>query len=185
MLKQLEEIIKDEKKLKVIVICGLILIALLFLWELLPEKKEKETTPGSQKGGTITTEEYTTQLEQKVKQMVEGIEGAGRVEIMLTLESGKETVYQSDVKRQTNKISNDGNYQQDTQETIVLVEGDNGRKQALVQTERMPAVQGVVVLCDGAENIQVQKRIIEALTTAFSIPSTQVAVVLRNSQVQQ
>lgn len=172
----LEALVKDDKKLKIIVICGLCLIGILFVLSLFPKEEEQTKTKAVQ---TVTTEEYAARLEKKVVEMVSQIEGAGNVQVMLTLESGTETVYQSDKKEQTDTNTTDGesDYTRDLQETIVLIEGENGRKQALVKTEKPPAVQGVVVVCDGAENSLVQKRITDAVTTAFSISSARVAVV--------
>lgn len=172
----LESLMKDNKKRRLFLICGLGLIAVIFLSGLFPEKEENPTL---ETGDAITMEEYGKKLEEEVEKLISQIEGAGSVRVMLTLENGSETVYQSDRREESeeNSREEERDSRRDLQETVVMIEGENGRKQALIKTERPPSVQGVVVLCDGAEDVLVQKRVTEAITTAFSISSARVAVV--------
>lgn len=172
ILTWLESLVKDEKKLRILVFCGLALIAILFLTSLLPDNKKQTTAPET----AVSMDDDAAALEARVLHIVQSIEGVGRVQVMVTLESGSQTVYQSDVKRQT------GEAKEDLQEEVVLVDGQSGSRQALVQTEKPPAVQGIVVVCDGADDIQVQSRVTEALTTAFGISSARVAVVKRGAE---
>ena len=98
---------------------------------------------------------------------------------MLTLESGSEYVYQSETKRSTDRTDTSGETTQerlDDEHTIVMVEGDNGKKQALIRTELTPKIQGIVVVCDGADQVSIQTQIIDVLTTAFGISSARVSV---------
>jgi len=57
------------------------------------------------------------------------------------------------------------------------VDTEFGRREALVLTRRPPRVQGVVIVCEGADNILVQEKLISVVTTALGIPSTRVSVV--------
>lgn len=175
----LEHLIQDDKKLKLMIFCGLCLIGILFLSSILSgEKKEKNTSETTVQTEVITMEQYVEQLEKKISDLVGRIDGAGRVQVMLTLENGSETVYQSDYSRQMERSeTTGGSYQEQLQESVVVIEGENGQKQALIKTEKAPAIQGVVIVCDGAENSRVEQRITNAITTAFSISSARVAVV--------
>lgn len=172
--ERLESWLKDEKKTRILLAAGGLLVAVLFLGSLFPQKEESAPKT-SESASTVNLEEYTAAMEQRVSSLLSQIEGAGQVQVFLTLENGEETVYQSDTR--SDQTKSDGSGQYSSQDSVVIVEGEDGRREALVQTQKPPAVKGVVVVCSGAEDISVQKQITEAVTAAFGISSTQVAVV--------
>jgi len=63
----------------------------------------------------------------------------------------------------------------DRQESIIVVDTENGR-QGLLVTEIQPTVKGVVVVCQGGDQPLVQERIINTITTALNISSKRVCV---------
>lgn len=172
-----DSVVQDDKKRKLILIAGIILIGIIFLSGFWNDKKDSHAAQSTAQG--ITEEEYVQQLEKKVKELLRGIDGVGNLDVMLTLESGSEYVYQSETKRSTDRTDTSGETTQerlDDEHTIVMVEGDNGKKQALIRTELTPKIQGIVVVCDGADQVSVQTQIIDVLTTAFGISSARVSV---------
>lgn len=172
-----DSVVQDDKKRKLILIAGIILIGIIFLSGFWNDKKDSQAAQSTAQG--ITEEEYVQQLEKKVKELLRGIDGVGNPDVMLTLESGSEYVYQSETKRSTDRTDTSGETTQerlDDEHTIVMVEGDNGKKQALIRTELTPKIQGIVVVCDGADQVSVQTQIIDVLTTAFGISSARVSV---------
>lgn len=74
----------DSKKIKIIVAVGLIGIVLIFASDLLAgnEKKAKNDNEGS-----ISYEEYTEELENKLVQLISSIDGVGECQVMVTLEN--------------------------------------------------------------------------------------------------
>lgn len=179
-IKILEAVVKDDKKLKIIVIAGLLLVGLLFLSSLFPQKTVTEKSAAMQ---TITMEEYANTIEQKVLEMTKSMEGVGNAKVMVTLENGKETLYQQNTKKQTDTQGNAQTGQsanENIEQEVVLIDGGNGTKQALIKTEKAPTVKGIVVVCDGAGDVQVKARIIDCLKAAFGISSARIAVVQHN-----
>lgn len=79
----------------------------------------------------------TGQLETQLTELIEQLDGAGKTVVMVTLESGEETIYAVDT--QSGQMQN--------QETHVLLEDGS----ALEETTYLPAVCGVAVVCDGGE----------------------------------
>ena len=129
-------------------------------------------------------EQYTAKLENKIHTMVSGINGVGKAQVMITLESSTEYVYESEKKEtndtakdyaqgQTKKEQEKNNYERN----VILVEGSNGKREALLKTTIEPKVKGVVIVCQGGENIEVEKSITDAVTTALDISSNKVCVV--------
>jgi stage III sporulation protein AG len=62
------------------------------------------------------------------------------------------------------------------EQRYVMIESDNGRRQALVRTRLEPGVQGVVIICEGAGDVFVRSRVINVVTTALNISSARVSV---------
>ena len=156
-----------------IVIGGLIGIALIFLSSYFPS--------GSGGSGSaeetldkISAQEYTSQLEVNLIQIISHIDGAGEAKVMITLETGVETKYATQEKSST---ESSGDKTSGTSEiSYITVRDANGSERALAVTEVQPTVKGVVVVCPGGEEPVVQQRIISAVTTALDISSKRVFV---------
>jgi stage III sporulation protein AG len=170
---------KDDRKRNILLIAGIALIALIFFSSFFGEPDTKESTVESEQQEEITMDQYVSSLENRIVDLLNGIEGVGNARVMVTLESSSEYVYQSEVKSSSDvRTQSDIPEQQseNREENIVLVEGEDGQKQALIRTERTPKIQGVVVVCDGADDINVQAQIIDVVKTAFGISSARVSV---------
>ena len=59
-------ITEDEKKRKAILVCGFLLIGIIFLLSVLPKKEEKKNTTAQEISTVVTMEEYELKLENKV-----------------------------------------------------------------------------------------------------------------------
>lgn len=111
-------------------------------------------------------DEYQQQLEQRLAALIEELDGAGRTAVMITLESGEETVYALDT------LSG----QTQSQETHVLL--DDGT--ALKQTVYLPRVCGVAVICDGGGDVRVAARITEMLSALLDLSTNRICVAQRS-----
>ena len=78
---------------------------------------------------------YQTQLENRLETLIAQMDGAGKTTVMLTLETGEETIYALDTQ----------SGQMQEQQTHVLLEDGS----ALAETIYQPQIRGVAVLCDG------------------------------------
>lgn len=154
-----------------IIIGGLVGIALIFLSSYFPFGGSGSTEETLDK---ITAQEYTSQLEASLTQIVSHIDGAGEAKIMITLETGVETKYATQQKSSTE--SNGDKTSGSSEVSYITVRDANGSERALAITEVQPTVKGVVVVCPGGEEPVVQQRIISAVTTALDISSKRVFV---------
>lgn len=171
MVNKFKETIKgmlagDGKKIKIIVAVGLIGIVLIFASDLLDsnEKKVKKDNEGS-----ISYEEYTEELENKLVQLVSSIDGVGECRVMVTLENTTESVYATDVE-----IKNDDS-SVNQKDKYVIYDSESGETPVLIK-EYLPKVQGVTVVCTGGDNTAVKEKIIESVTSLFNIPTNRVSV---------
>lgn len=173
---------KDSKWTKAVIFAGFIGIALILLSSLLPKASGNKAS-SSEQCTNISSEEYVKQLEEKVQTLVEKISGVGSSNVMITLENGVENVYANSEKKSTDNTTDNSSSgtskatdKNNTEQNVVVVDGKDG-KQALVVTQKEPTVKGVVVVCDGGDNLTVVQDVIDAVTTALRITSNRVTVV--------
>lgn len=151
--KRLADGLADEKKRVNLLLCvGVAGLLLLALSEWVPQKEEK--APPAQTDETVVEQaDYARQLEQQLEELIAQMDGAGRVQVMVTLRQGQEAIYATDQETSS---------QGDTSISHVLL-GDDG----MIETIQMPQVLGVAVVCEGGDTAAVQNRIstlVEALT---------------------
>lgn len=171
---------KGDKKIKWVVFIGLAGILLILLSELVPQKNAEPLE------GAVSVfadnEEFCKKTEEKIYRLVSSIEGVGEVKVWVTLESGVEYVYLQEQVRNTDLTTdyNDGNVkslrEKDNSEQKYILVNKNGEEQPLVQKQLEPAVQGVVVVCEGAQSPQVNEQVVNAITCALGISSNRVYV---------
>lgn len=109
----------------------------------------------------IDTTDYVDKLEADVEALLERVDGAGVVSVLITLESNSENVYAYD--------SNDG-----SREYLTI---GSGSSESTVLLRRMtPRLRGIAVVCSGGNDPIVQQKIISLLCALFDLPSTKVFV---------
>ncbi|MBR5773913.1 MAG: hypothetical protein IKY44_03585 [Clostridia bacterium] len=162
---------KGDKRLKIIVIAGVIGALLL----LASEAFDTDTSSASQSVSlTLDTQEYAGMLEEELSEIISKIDGAGQCSVMVTVECGVETVYAT---QEQSSYDSDGNSQSHESElSYVVVGGSSGGKQALVIKEIQPRLRGIIIVCEGGGNSKVKMNIISAVSSAFDISSTKISV---------
>ena len=186
VLSGAKKLLKGDKAIKALFIVGILGIALIFL-STFTGKKPKEAAE-SKADGAYTSEAYCEMLEKKLGSIVTDITGSENARVFVTLESGAEYVYANEVKQGTDKVedqkgedSKKVQQKDSTEQNYILVEGEDGRKTALLVTELAPKVQGVTVVCDKGNQEAVAEKITDAITTALHITSRRVCVTGRAS----
>lgn len=184
-------LISGEKRIRLIVALGLIGMALILLSQLLSGGQSGRQQEVDSSSARFVSEEYISEMEAKLTELVTGIEGVGRAKVMVTLENGVEYVYAQEEKRDTDitRETADGEatavsgrvYEKENIEQKYILIEQNGEKQPLVTTEKQPRIQGVVIVCDGADDVRVERDLINVVTTALNVSSNRVCVVKINS----
>ena len=108
-------------------------------------------------------------MEERLETILSGIEGAGSVQVLLTEESGRQTLYQTDIQ------SDDSRRTEDT----VLVEDAARTESGLVRQTLEPKYRGAVVLCDGADQSAVKLAIVEAVGCVTGLGADRICVLKR------
>lgn len=190
--KETEE--KQEKplnnKTKWMMIAVVLGISFMFLsdWQ---GKKEIETVlPGeaSEAASEQTQpppEDFEAAYEEDLKEALEQIAGVSNVSVVVTVEASEKKVLEKNtaVKAQETKEEDtkggERTVRDQTQdEELVTVKKGDGEEPVVLEVKK-PDIRGVLVVAEGAENIQVKKWIIESVTRALNVPSHRVAVMPR------
>ena len=105
----------------------------------------------------------TQTLQEQLSDLLSRMEGAGRVEVLLTLATGEETLYQTDSDRTSADRS-----ETDRQDTVIV--SDSGRNETgLVCQVNPPTYLGAVVLCQGADSSALRLAITQAVANATGL----------------
>ena len=104
--------------------------------------------------------------EERLRQILSQIEGAGKVEVLLTPLAGEETVYQTD-----EDLSANG----DRMETVIITDAQRAQ-QGLVKQVNPPVYLGAVVVCQGADRASVRLAIVEAVANATGLGADKISV---------
>lgn len=150
-------LLEKQNRTRLAVVLGGAAMLLLLLSELLPATPAESPAASASQASA-----YREQLETQLQDLIGQIDGAGATTVMVTLETGEETVYATDTQ----------SGQTQSQETHVLL--DDGT--ALAQTVYYPQVCGVAVVCDGGGDVRVAARITELVRALLDISSTRICV---------
>lgn len=168
------------KKSRLLVVLGIVGMSLIMLSSIIPTGAKNNPSVGS---SDQFSQEYVTQLEERMTNLVGQVQGVGRCEVMVTAETGVEFVYaveENENASQTNSYEGDEmrreTQQQNYEQKYIVVDAGSGKKEALLKTQKQPSIQGVVVVCEGASSMVVQERVTRVVTTALGIPYNRVCV---------
>ncbi|MGG3495069.1 stage III sporulation protein AG [Peribacillus simplex] len=139
-------------------------------------------TFGQKKSEFKTTKDYEIYLQHEMKEALESIAGVQDVKVVIYVDASEKKVYERNKvtqKQVTQETDKEGGKRtvEDTSvdEQLVLVK--SGEKEGPIISEtKKPSVRGVLVVAKGAENIQIKKWIIEAVTRSLDVPSHRVSV---------
>lgn len=156
---------KKYRLLLLLVVLGVVLL-------LLPSGQTEQQELSVQTEVTDETDaEYVRALEARLSELLAQIEGVGQVNVLLTLQSGKQTHYKSDVTKHT-----DGTQSSLEEKTVILSRG-SAYDEAAVTAVSYPKFQGALIVCQGADRAAVQLAIVGAVSSLTGLSSDKIAVV--------
>lgn len=128
-----------------------------------------------------------TQLESRLKELLETMVGVGTAQVMVTVESTEETVLGLNEKKTqqiTEESDRNGALRHITEVTndgqVVIYEVNGGQSPIIVKKLK-PKVRGVIIVAKGAENATVHKLIAEAVSRGLDVPLHKISVVPRKT----
>lgn len=169
----------SDKTIKIIIISGIAIILLIFFSSLLKNDTNNKATIETTEQKALSNQEYEEIIENKIEGIVKKIDGVGEVNILVTLQNGPENIYATEESLNFDKTNNSTDTVQERRESdqkLILIEDENGNKKPLLIKTVEPTVKGVLVVCEGGDDIAVQSRVTEAIKAVLSISSTKICV---------
>lgn len=151
------------KKYKLIALLIMIGLALMMI----------PTTSNQDKQAHVKIEATTPQtlsLEDKLSEILQQIDGAGKVEVILTVLTGEEVIYQ------TNDIlTKDSDGTKEDTDTVTVTDSDRNQN-GLVRQVNPPVYLGAIILCQGADDPIVKLAITEAVAKVTGLRTNCISV---------
>lgn len=179
----------DKKKIEnlvmFIVILIITIIAINIIWnDVNSRSKSKENENNTYKKLASETQEVSADLglEKKLKNILETIQGVGKVNVFINYSESSETVamFNENSKTSTTEETDTSGgkrviEQKDTQKDIVYQEND-GDKIPITQKTIQPKVEGAIITAEGANNATVKANIIQAVEAATGLATHKIQV---------
>lgn len=158
LLNKVCELIKKYRYATLVLVIGVVLMLL----------------PSNNKTKQINTEKIKEaeqiSIEQQVESMLSLVDGAGKVKVFFSIDSGEETIYQTD---QDITVSGESN---STQSKTVIIQDANRNETGLIKKVNSASYKGAIVLCQGADNSAIRLAIIEAVSNVTGLGTDRISV---------
>lgn len=141
------EYLKKYKFVVLVLLIGLVLM-------LIPGYNEVQKEPES---NLAVTPADDVSFEEKLAVILGQIDGAGRVEVMLTTLEGEEIIFQTD-----EVISNNAETSSQNIDTVTVTDA-NKNQNGLIRKVNPPIYRGAIIVCQGADDPTVKLAITEAV----------------------
>lgn len=176
-----------EKKLKrsdwmILVLAG-ILILIIALPTDTKEKKQAEEAKENISKENNTMEASKDEIERKLEDILEKIDGAGDVKVMITYQDSGTQVVEKDKNTSENSLEESDSTggvrstkEQQLQESTVYEEADAGNT-PFVSKELLPKVEGILIVASGGDNQKVKQNIYEAVLALFQVEAHRIKIV--------
>lgn len=176
-----------EKKLKrsdwlILVLAG-ILILIIALPTDTKEKKQAEKSKENISKENNTMETSKDEIERKLEDILEKIDGAGDVKVMITYQDSGTQVVEKDKNTSENSLEESDSTggvrstkEQQLQESTVYEEADAGNT-PFVSKELLPKVEGILIVASGGDNQKVKQNISEAVLALFQVEAHRIKIV--------
>lgn len=146
IIKKAADGIKKHRYALLILLLGVVLM-------LIPTSKSNDEAPAQE-----PDLQETADLGQELEQILSAIDGVGKVQVLLTVNSGPVTVYRTD------------------EDGTVIVTDDNRAQNGLIEHTEAESYRGAVVVCQGADRAQVRLSVIEAVSKATGLGADRIVV---------
>lgn len=162
MWKIIPDYLNRYKFVLLVIVIGLVLL-------MIPSVKDSsnETVPATEPA----EEDFSVEaLETKLEEVLAEIDGAGKVQVMLTVQGGMKRVLAQD-----GRMEQGGSDVQRETEVVIVSSGSGGEETVLVQ-QIYPQFQGALVVADGGGDPTVRLKLTEAVAALTGLGADKISI---------
>ncbi|UKS63977.1 stage III sporulation protein AG [Rossellomorea marisflavi] len=183
---------KKGKKYQYVLIVLLLGVAFMLMSDLWVPKNDAvevssspEEVPafGSKESDTEQLmKEYEEHYKNQLKEALDQIVGVSEAHVVVNVEATESKVFEKNAtqsNQKTDEVDKQGgerSIQESNKEEQIVIIRDGEKEVPIIKETKKPKVSGVLVVAKGADNIQLKKWIIEAVTRTLDVPSHRVSV---------
>ncbi|MGN0205081.1 MAG: stage III sporulation protein AG [Coprococcus sp.] len=175
-------------RLLLIVLAGLLL--LVIVWPVSDSGSEKKISEGSTASSDQTNmpEDYASLMEQRLKDILENVDGAGKVQVMITVKGTSEQVVEKDESYSESRSTQSENEENSTisdsisRSESTVYNNSSSAGSPYVVKEMLPEVEGILVVAEGAGDETVVNEITYAVQVLFDVPVHKIKVAKMSSR---
>ena len=160
-INKFSEILKKYRYALIILLIGLVLMAVPGI-----SNNNDVITNDSVDGNTSSLQS----LEQKLSSLLSKVEGAGDVEVILTIAAGEEIIYQTNVDEGDSDTSTSKNIN-----TVTVTDSDRNET-GLIKQVKTEIYQGAIIVCGGADDPSVRFAIVDAVSRITGLGTNSISV---------
>ncbi len=163
--KKYTKLFEKYKYILVIIVVGMCLLVL--------PKGEGD----NKKVSGVSEEVIVKDFENKVENALSGCDGVGRCEVILSIESGSEKIYEKEARKSARESESGVVLEQDSDIKPSILSEGSGRESALVVKEVYPEFRGALVICDGAEKTEVKRAVTESVMALTGLGADKISII--------
>ena len=181
-------------KLFIMLLAGIVLLIFSFPDFFGTQKKEQKMEQKQPEASDVVSgsvDAYIENAEDRLRLLLQKIDGAGEVEVMITVKTTGESIPLKDTPYEKSSEYSVDSKQQNVKEAVeentVMVENKDGSRVPYVVAQTVPEIEGVAVIAQGGGDKQVKQEIIGAVQVLFDIQAHKIKVMKmdNSSAIQQ
>ncbi|MBR1445265.1 MAG: hypothetical protein IJ583_17225 [Firmicutes bacterium] len=163
----LRKIFKEKKLAPSLAAAAMIGIMLMIMGgDIFGSKEDKTEEKQAESINDNRNNEYEDMLERRLENIFGEIEGVGRIKVMVTVENRGEIVVDKEKNsEEENESGERGKTSQKREEKTVVL----NNSEPLVLKENEPRVSGILIICEGGDNVEIKKSLMSAAEALLNI----------------
>jgi stage III sporulation protein AG len=157
--------LKKIKHIEIIIAVIAVVIMLAIYFGSRAASAKKTSSSSAQSQSPVSTENYCDKMERQLKETLSKISGAGKADVIINWESSIEAIIAYITNSSNNSLT----------QTPQIING-NGISGPIILKEVYPKPKGVMIICQGADNIMLRMEISNAVSSLFDIAPDKIQV---------
>lgn len=169
IFRKLTGLLGSKRSAAAVTALGAAGLLLLMISSFTADKKQQDVQQPDNSAFSDDTEDYCRQTENKLRDFLRKIDGAGNVDVYLTVGTGERYIYAAEGKKRSSENNTE-------EEKKYVITGGSSQRSPLIETVEKPEITGAVVVCSGCGNAVVEERIYKAVSSALGLPTSKIYV---------